>query len=191
MKIVFLDIDGVLAPHKKSIKQHDYFPFNVEFSPTAVKNLKKILEKSQAKLVLSSKWVDKLGLTTVVTTLASHGILGPYVVYQDVETNIADFVKPNDWLADKGNFYGITSTPKKFSSDKCHEISFWLSDYAAQIKGYVVIDDDFIAGQEDYQVQTDGKQGLTEENVDQALNILNSGLENYYKKIKAQKARTT
>lgn len=189
MKVIFLDIDGVLAPHQKSKIVDGYFPYNVKFSTIAVKNLKSLLEQSQAKIVLSTKWVDRLGFETVVTTLASHGILGPYVVFQDVETNIADFVQAGDWLGSRNKFYGITITPKKMSSEKCHEISFWLSDYADKIEGYVVIDDDFIHGQEQYQVQTNGQKGLTKADVIKSLEILNSGMKNYYQKKADQKKR--
>lgn len=190
MKVIFLDIDGVLSPHNNCKPQNDHFPYHVEFSPTAVANLKTILEKTGAKLVLSTRWVNRLGFSNTALVLASHGIAGPYVVGQDVSTDKNEHVTPGDWLSDKGHkFYGVSVPPKKMSSDKCHEISFWLSDYHDKIDGYCVLDDDRISGQEDYQVQTDGDIGLTEKDVEKVISVLNSGMKKYHDKIKSYKER--
>lgn len=190
MKVIFLDIDGVLSPHSKFAPDSAHFPYHVAFSPIAVQNLKNILEKTGAKLVLSTRWVDRLGFTSTALVLASHSITGPYVIGQDVSKNKNDAVSPCDWLSDKGGkFWGVTIPPKKMSSDKCHEISFWLSDYSDKIKGYCVIDDDFIAGQEDYQVQTDGEVGITEKDAEKIIEMLNSGMKKYKNKIAEHKKR--
>lgn len=186
MKVIFLDIDGVLSPIQNSSpkpdKTHGHFPFAVEFSKTAVKNLKNLLEQSGAKIVLSTRWIGTVGFKATVLTLASHGINGPYVVEQDVSTNQKDHVTPHDWVNNDSKFWGTTITPKKMSSDKCHEISFWLRDNLDKISGYVVLDDDFIYGQDNYQVQTKASKGLTKADVTKALTILNAGLDHYKKK---------
>lgn len=190
MKVIFLDIDGVLSPHSKFAPDSAHFPYHVTFSPAAVKNLKHILNVTGAKLVLSTRWVDKLGFSNTALVLASHGITGPYVIGQDVSKDKNEHVSPGDWLSDKGGkFWGITVPPKKMSSDKCHEISFWLNDFSDQIKGYCVIDDDIIAGQEDYQVQTDGEVGITKKDAEKIIAVLNSGMKKYHDKIADYKKR--
>lgn len=179
MYVIFLDIDGVLSPITNSSNQESHFGYQVQFSPKAVANLKSLLEKSQAKIVLSSRWVGRIGFQATVLALATHGITGPYVLPEDVGEK--EKVYPSDWMnkESNGKFYGVCVTPKKFTSEKGHEISMWLSDYSSKIKGYVVLDDDAIFFQEDYQVQTDGDIGLTEKNVEEALKILNQGMKKY------------
>jgi hypothetical protein len=190
MKVIFLDIDGVLSPHNRFTPQNDRFPYHVEFAPAAVQNLKTILDQTGAKLVLSTRWVNRLGFANTALVLASHGINGPYVIGQDVSTDKNDHITPHDWLSDKGaKFYGVSVPPKKMSSDKCHEISFWLSDYAEKIDGYCVIDDDHIPGQDDYLVQIDGEIGLTEKDVKKVISVLNSGMKKYQDKIASYKNR--
>lgn len=179
MYIIFLDIDGVLSPLTNSSSKAGHFGYHVEFCPKAVANLKSLLETSQAKIVLSTRWVGRIGFQATVLALATHGITGPYVLPSDLGEK--DEIYPNDWMNKEANgkFYGVCVTPKKFTSEKGHEISMWLSDYASKIKGYVVLDDEAIFFQESYQVQTDGGIGLTEENVEQALKILNQGMNKY------------
>lgn len=185
MKVIFLDIDGVLSPHSNEKSKDTHFPYHVQFSPEAVQNLKYILDQTGAKIVLSTRWVGRLGFTSTVVVLASHGITGPYVVGQDVSQDKEEHVNPNDWITDSNKFFGTTITPKKMSSDKCHEISFWLRDYSDKIDGYCVIDDDFIHGQEEYQVQTEGTIGLTKKDAKKVIEILNSGMNKYQDKISA------
>lgn len=180
MKVVFLDIDGVLAPHSNKPFKEDDYPYAIEFSKTAVKNLKKLLEESGAKIVLSTRWVQRIGLGTTMNTLASHGIYGPYFIPKDGGEKKELYV--SDWTSGSGKFYGCTVTPKKFSSDKCHEIAMWLRDYKDKISGYVVLDDDFIHWQEKHQVQTDGEKGFTNKDLKKALKILASGISEDLKK---------
>ena len=56
MKIIFLDIDGVLVKRKQyieKIRRPNGFP---EFDPVCVENLKYIINNTGAKLVISSTW---------------------------------------------------------------------------------------------------------------------------------------
>ena len=45
MKVIFLDIDGVLSPNKEIENKVGHFPFDTQFSPIAVENLKSLLNK--------------------------------------------------------------------------------------------------------------------------------------------------
>lgn len=51
MKVIFLDIDGVLNVH---MQKHD--EYGAVFHPQFVENLKTIIDKTGAKIVISSSW---------------------------------------------------------------------------------------------------------------------------------------
>ncbi|MEE6452661.1 HAD domain-containing protein [Gottfriedia acidiceleris] len=56
MKIIFLDIDGVLNTDRQirlnNLEQID----NIKFDPIAMKNLKIIVDESKANIVITSTW---------------------------------------------------------------------------------------------------------------------------------------
>lgn len=173
MKVIFLDIDGVLSPLSNSDKKKDnnLFPYDIEFSTEAVKNLKTLLEKSQAHIVLSTRWVNRLGVNTTITVLASHGIRGPFVIPESL--GIKEVMYAQDWINDKNyKMSGTTVPPKKISSTKIEEIGFWLNENINKIESYVVLDDDFMHHHSDRQVRTKPDIGLTESDVQSALHVL-------------------
>jgi hypothetical protein len=178
VKVIFLDIDGVLSPHVKvENKGQGDFPYDVKFNPRTIKNLKVLLKESNARIVLSTTWIKNIGFKATTLALATHGIVGPYFVAEDVGEK-SNEITVRDWIMEPSSskFYGTAVTPKKFTSEKCHEISFWLSEYKDKISGYVVLDDEFIYDQEEHQVRVNGKKGLTVDDVKKALMILNQGI---------------
>ena len=61
MNYIFLDVDGVLNNTKHYSKQHKnyggrYWCEEMPFNPRSLKNLRKIIDKTNAKIVLSSSW---------------------------------------------------------------------------------------------------------------------------------------
>ena len=60
MKVIFLDIDGVLNTSEIFIEQSKNYKqkgiYNVEIDEFRVEYLKQIIEKTNAKIVLSSSW---------------------------------------------------------------------------------------------------------------------------------------
>ena len=168
MKVIFLDIDGVLNRQTQNLEfRDDEFPFSVEFDKKAVSNLKKLLEQSQAKLVISSSWGRSMDFRTIAITLASHGIQGPYVMPQDIGQKEEVL-----GLRESLEISRSAVIPKKMSSEKCHEISWYLEKNSQYIESYVVLDDTPITWQEDRQVLTDSTLGLTNINIKKALKIL-------------------
>lgn len=173
MKVIFLDIDGVLSPlNNLEVKlDNKSFPYDIEFSQEAVKNLKMLLEKSQAQIVLSTRWVNRLGVNTTISVLASHGIRDPFVVPESL--GIKEILNDQDWINDKNyKMNGVTVPPKKMSSENTEEIGFWLNNNINKIESYVVLDDDFMYHHSDRQVRTKPDVGLTESDVVSALDIL-------------------
>ena len=56
MKIIFLDIDGVLNTDRQIRINNLEQIKDIKFDPIAMKNLKKIVEESKAKIVITSTW---------------------------------------------------------------------------------------------------------------------------------------
>ena len=61
MNYIFLDIDGVLNNKRHYKKQHKKYGGrfcceNMPFNPRSIKNLRKIIDKTNSKIVLSSSW---------------------------------------------------------------------------------------------------------------------------------------
>jgi hypothetical protein len=90
-------------------------PIVSTFDPVAVSLVNNLLANSGAKLVISSSW-RKQGFDEVMATLEKNGI-DPKHVHED-------------W-----------DTPWKFSSQRIHEIKWWLDDHP-EVTHYVAIDDE-------------------------------------------------
>ena len=72
MKIIFLDIDGVL----NTISNWGSRPIEKRFSPGCVAALNKITEHTGAKIVISSSWKNIMGYQELSDLLHSVGIKG-------------------------------------------------------------------------------------------------------------------
>lgn len=153
MKIIFLDIDGVLNSGKyvKRIDADFDDPKN-QMDPEAVIRLNSIADQTGASIVVTSTWrkpfiyyFDKLR-----ECIASYGITAPVVGYTP------------DLASD-----GYTRT---------EEILYWLEGLQyrppeRQVESFVVLDDETIdiVGR---QVKTDFEDGLQDHHVRQAVSIL-------------------
>ncbi len=80
MKYIFLDIDGVLNNKKHYSKQHKkyggrFICENMPFNPRSILNLRKIIDKTNAKIVISSSWRrTKNGMVVLEARLIEYGI---------------------------------------------------------------------------------------------------------------------
>lgn len=157
-KFIFLDIDGVMNSnlfysertqdkrYDEWIKEH---PQKVAWGacnidPKAVERLNKITRATGAKIVVSSSWRFDDNLQEVFTLVG-------------IEQRITD---RTPWL---------TKRVRGF------EIQEWLSKQTEPYK-YVILDDDsdMLESQTPYFIQTDWmKWGLSDEDVEQAIHILN------------------
>lgn len=113
-KIVFLDFDGPMIPMRAA-----YLPgqtaISTIFDPCAVSLLNELIVKSTAKVVISSSW-GRDGYDVCAELLEKNGI--------------SRTVLHEDWV-----------TPRKFSSQRIHEIKWWLDDHP-EVTHYVAIDDE-------------------------------------------------
>lgn len=80
MNYIFLDIDGVLNNKRHYKKQHKKYGGrfcceNMPFNPRSIKNLRKIIDKTNSKIVLSSSWrrIEKC-MTVLKARLIEYGI---------------------------------------------------------------------------------------------------------------------
>lgn len=114
-KVIFLDIDGPMIPVRAYWLPTQTKPHVSVFDPVAVSLLNKLIEASGAKIVMSSSW-RKQGYDVVVELLSKNGV-DPKHLHED-------------W-----------DTPWKFSSQRIHEIKWWLDDHS-EVTHYVAIDDE-------------------------------------------------
>lgn len=158
MKVIFLDIDGVLnseafwekeAQYIKKQKALDSGRTRDEASalanidPHAVERIMKIVKETSAEIVVSSTWRFD---DSIYYKLRFMGI--PLI-------------------------YGITpGTVKRYRGE---EIKMWLDEHP-EATNYVIIDDDndMLDEQDSHLVQTSWLTGITDYDVEKAIKILNN-----------------
>jgi hypothetical protein len=142
MKILFLDIDGVLNSHQSAIYYnrigHDNGGNPDHFCPIALSNLHSILEEfPDLKLVISSTWRLGETLESMQQKLFALGSIPPQRV-----------ISMTPVLRDPRVARGV-------------EIEAWLKVYGNSVSRYVIVDDDGdMAKVKDALIQTDEWHGL-------------------------------
>jgi len=167
-KIIFLDIDGVLNPihymncmyklwkaSDNEIKSHD--EFGQLFLSHSCEALKKIIDETGAKLVISSTW-RMAGIIEMVNMWKHRNLAGEIVGITPTEIDVVD------------------SNKAKFYDEVCrgHEIDLWIK--RMDFKGnYIIIDDtpDMLKEQEQFFIKTNSFIGLTFKDADKAIKLLN------------------
>ena len=149
MKVLFLDIDGVLATVADSAKNGND-PF---FLPSrTVELLNSVCERTDCSVVVSSTWRKLPDLDT-------RGIM-----------RAAGF---------SGRFADTWKTPEHWHGIRGDEIAEWISDFrrtAAVRLRFAIVDDDsdFHEWQRTRLVLTDGAVGMTELDADALVEMLNT-----------------
>ena len=175
MKVLFLDIDGVLnsenwfAYRIYCVKNNmvnilmnfvDTDDRNIKHKLTmlddrAIANLNRIVEETGCKVVLSSSWRSSIESENIFTQnlLKLKGF--KYEFYD---------VTPRLWFID-------------FSIRRGEEIKFWLDKESEkhEIESFVILDDDsdMLPEQMNNLIHIDGQVGLTDRDVFTAIEILN------------------
>ena len=150
-KIIFLDFDGVLnTEHYQGLLQYQGKPWQDEhgvfFDPNAVKQLKRIIDATDADIVVESSW-KYLGLDAMKELWKVRNLPGTI----------------------------IDITPSLLGKNKGVEIASWLSEYAKQDIRYVIIDDEYVIldSQLSHFILANPYEGITEEQANRAISILN------------------
>ncbi len=144
MKVIFLDFDGVITIPPKWYLKAD-----------KIKWVKKIVDETGAKIVVSSSWrMDSVEETIDKMIGRPKRCPRNKMLY---------------WLID--NLYDVTHTYKGLRGQ---EIKDWLNE-RNDIENYVIIDDDgdFLDEQLYHFVQTNYEDGITETEAIRAIKVLN------------------
>lgn len=147
IKVVFLDVDGVLNSSKTTRKTSGGYRF---VSSRKIRSLRHILNETGAKVVLSSDWrYDR----------------------DDPRYN-RDFLELKKELLKYGiQFYDFT--PEISSAHRGMEIDLWLKDHS-EVSNFVILDDRTdIEPNKDHWVQTVMSRGLGAAEAEDAIRILN------------------
>lgn len=158
MKVIFLDIDGVL----NNDETEEYTPEGyLGIDDILLARLKKIVENTQAKIVLTTSWKD---------------------YWDKDETNCK---KDGLYINEKFKKFGLKVYDKTIDGgfDRGKGINKYLEDHK-EVTNFLIIDDymfkDF--ARYDYvknMIYTDAEDGLSTSDAIEAINILNN---NYFKK---------
>jgi hypothetical protein len=151
--IIFLDVNGVLQPFSSELSNGKVSDDH-QFSPLAMAQLTRMVKQTGAELVLSSSWrLLEDSRTRLAVALAEHGM-------------------------------GFTrwTTLENIDGARASQVLVFLEEQAPEVRSWVVLDDEDVTKGRDGEamqavwerlVRTDGQVGLTAENADAALSILN------------------
>lgn len=150
MNIIFLDVDYVLNSTRKLKEVYNetgkpHSGYSYPFDERCMENLKRIVFETDSNIVITSVWrKTEEGRSVLLTELNKYGL-------------------------DK---YILGWTPV-LNTKRGKEISSFLSGLKDSVK-FVILDDNSDMGEYGpFLVKTDGKVGLTEENVKEAIEKLN------------------
>lgn len=154
LKIIFLDFDGVLnddpklsyETHKKDFKLKNLSKHIHEDKISLVNN---IVEKTGAKIIISSSWRLLADIDELKTLLKEKGL--------------------------KGEILDVTAKGGKEHDDRWKHIESKIKEYKPS--SFVILDDDHISTEKNFKnpnfVKTQDHTGLTKADVEKAIDILN------------------
>lgn len=179
MKIIFLDIDGVLNTWSFIAKLPSSASYQDAIARDAVSRLNRVIETTGAKVVISSSWRRMHTPADMQELLDGQGFKG------EVIDRTGTFWEPPNGHFGKGQKWPPVLTHKKYGfpyargmsdhayPERAFEVQAWLLDTSEEIEGFVILDDiqDW-AWLGDHLVNTDPRVGLTDKDVDKAIKIL-------------------
>jgi hypothetical protein len=154
MKIIFLDIDGVLNSDTTECGAEGY-----RLDAAAALRLNSIVQQTGARIVVTSDWRRYYGLPRCIEILCAHGLCAEII---DATPNLEkrNTLEDDDFDA-----------PEYFERLRRSEIEAWLG--AHEVECFVVLDD-LAVFERDHpnMVQTNASTGLTELEATRAVEIL-------------------
>ncbi len=152
MKLIFLDMDGVLNRDSTEIAAPSGCMF---VEDELVKKLQNIYYETHANIVLSSSW--RMG-------------------WYDIKSGKTDTHNAEDYraLTAKLLSFGIPingHTELLYDQSRAGEITKYLNSQQ-DVDGFIILDDMLIKGYEDHQIMTDPETGLTDNDVKNAIALL-------------------
>lgn len=177
MKIIFLDIDGVLNSDYSERKDGPRICGYTGIESSLVKKLRQIVEATDARIILVSSWKDaysnylnhKKGINLNLEYTFSDDAIGKYLYNKLSKQHL--------------HILDTTLTYERNPYTRGNGIDRYIKDYNAvhvsdQITNFVILDDEIFNDYQDYNlmqylVKTNPAVGLSDENVADAINILN------------------
>lgn len=156
MRIIFLDIDGVLNSWASFYK----------ITTEKLQLLNSLIEQTGAKIVISSSW--RIGSEDVKDFIEKNFKKSNFRLdnFKDVTNHeCIENIFYND------NIIGLTDT---FGPSRGDEIKRWLDNHSDDVESYVIFDDDtdMLDEQLEHLVQTDTYYGITDREIHLATLIL-------------------
>ena len=163
-KVIFLDIDGVLNTKWWYTQMNRNTPkdkYGYDFDPKAVANLRRIVEETGADIVISSSW-KCMGLSEMEDMWEERNLPGKVIG-----------LTPNS-VSDELLVDADIDSIKLFHI-RGEEIKEWMARHGKQVSNYTIIDDmdNMLPDQQSHFVQTNPEEGITEEDVQKTIKILN------------------
>lgn len=163
-KVVFLDIDGVLNTKWWYTQMDRNTPrdkYGYAFDPKAVANLRKVVDETGAGIVISSSW-KCMGLSQMEDMWDERNLPGKVV---GITPNSVSDELLVDTDIDSMELFHIRG----------EEIKEWLTKHGKHVSHYVIIDDmdNMLPEQQSHFVQTNPEVGITEDDANKAIVILN------------------
>ena len=163
MRVIFLDIDGVLNSEAHALKLEKSKGANristekSKIDREAVSLLNRLVEVTGAKIVVSSTWRKLFDTDELQRILCEHGLVG------EIVGKTPDGYKDPEVQETFGHGTRIL---------RGHEIEFWLREHP-EVERFVILDDDSdMAMHKSRLVQTDCKEGLRAKHVEHAIRML-------------------
>jgi len=150
MRVIFLDIDGVLNSHRTAIGFQTVAMR--KFDPVAVMMLHRVVKMADAAIVISSTWRLSKGWKTLIWgCLREAG--WPWEEYGFVPQDECPIIGKTVDRLGPGKIRG-------------NEIDVWLNEHPEYHDDYIILDDDsdMLESQMDRFIHCDSKVGLSYEN---------------------------
>lgn len=169
MKIVFLDIDGVINTRRTTLRASHVFYTPLAdmnkfaemepFDRFCIERINKITDATRAKIVISSSW--------------------RYLFKEEEEWPY--FTKFLKVVGLTGEVIGRTPIGKEYVNEmsvedieRGHEIQMWLDKHKGKIESFVILDDNSdMAHLKERLVQTPSDIGIQDEDAERAIRYLN------------------
>lgn len=163
-KILFLDIDGVLNTkwwYSQMDRNTPKDKYGYAFDPKAVANLKRIVEETGADIVISSSW-KCMGHSQMEDMWKERNLPGKIVG-----------VTPNS-VSDNLLTDADIDSMEQFHI-RGEEIKEWLTKHGKHVSHYAIIDDmdNMLPEQQSHFVNTNPEVGITEDDAEKTIEILN------------------
>ena len=174
-KYIFLDFDGVLNTenYQRQLKQSGCATtdrYGALFDPLSVKNLRTIIEKTDAKVCVTSSWAIEIGKHNLTKFWKERNMPGELAgTTAGVPINLDVFFNNSD--DEEFDPYVLLESGV---GARGSEIKAFLKQKKSTESKYVILDDtaDFCKDQQKNFIHINPKTGITEDDVRKAVTIL-------------------